>query len=173
MGVWNSELVLFHPCCKAVSFKLNSSKSQFIPFSEMRHHSMGTTQPACLVFRSLDSERAKSISLQGQWQSSSVFIWTSERCKQTWRTLDKSFKTIMWLQELPETSSQELNIHSPVEQSPTAVGDWAGNFWESSSKVQNMKVFTEIQIKPWDKINHQEVSWQGKVYPIKNDSAVK
>lgn len=146
MEVWKSELVLFHPCCKAVPFKLNSSKSQFVPCSEMRHHNMRTTRPASLVFRSLDSERAKSISLQGQWQPSSIFIWTSEGCKQTRGTLEKSFKTIMWLQELTETSPQDLNVCSPIEQSPATVGDRPGNFWESSSKVQNTKVVTEAQI---------------------------
>lgn len=137
----------------------------------MRQYNMRTIQSTSSVFRRLHSERAKSTSLQGQWQSSSVYIWTSERCKQTWRTLEKSFKTIMWLQELTETSSQELNICGPIEQSPAAVGDSPGNFWESSFKVQNMKVFTEIQIKPWDKISHQRVNWKGKVYPIKKWSS--
>lgn len=129
MELWNSELVLFYPCCKDVSFKLNSSKSQFIPCSGMRHHNMRTTQSTSLVLRTLHSESAKSISLQGQWQSDSVSIWTSERCKQTWRTLDKSFKTTVWLQELTETSSQKLNICSPIGQPPAAVGDRHGNFW--------------------------------------------
>lgn len=34
----------------------------------------------------------------------------------------------MWLEELTKASSQELNISSPAEQSPAAVGDGTGNF---------------------------------------------
>ena len=134
MELWNSELGLFHPCCKAASFKLNSSKSQFGPCSESRRHNVEPTlQPTSSVVRMLDSERAKCISSRGQGQSSRIFIWTSERCKQLWETLEKSFKTIMWLEELTKASSQELNISSPAGQSPAAAaGDRPGNFWESS-----------------------------------------
>lgn len=133
MEAWHWELGLFHPHCKAASFKLNSSENQFGPCSESRHHDMPPTlQPTSLVFRRLESERAKCISLQGQRQSSRIFIWTSERCQQLWGILEKSFKTIMWSEELTKASSEELNVSSPAEQSPAAVGDRPGNFWESS-----------------------------------------
>lgn len=60
MEAQNSELGPFHPHRKAASFKLNSSKNQFGPCSESRQCDMQPMlQPTSLVFRRLESERAK------------------------------------------------------------------------------------------------------------------